>query len=176
MIPSKYFDEAELVWYANHMLERSDTTVRVSALEHETTFDLRFLAETSQGKKTSAIIEYQWDRSEGVLQIARLWKMQNPALPYDYARSGKREKNLMRLKGWAFNAPVMTPARERIIAVVEGREFRHDHEGKIRASVLAQVAANSDYDDVATIAVKDGAKPKHSVILFDAPLAPIPGM
>lgn len=145
----------------------SDTTVRVYSLERETDSDMRFSAETSQGKKTAAIIEYQWHRSEGVLQIARLWKMHNPALPYDYAQSGKPEKNLMSLKKWGFNAPVMTPARNKVVESVETREFRNDRDGSIRAAVLRQVSENTDYDDVATIAVKEFIKPKNVLANFE---------
>jgi hypothetical protein len=168
VLPNQYFEDAELLWYVNHMLEHSDTSVRVDALEAQSTFDMRFSASTSQNKQTAAIIEYQWHRSEGVLQIAKLWKMHNPALPYDYARSGKAEKNLMILKGWGFTAPVLTPAREKVIEAIERREFRHDQEGKIRARVLTEVAHNKDYDDVATIAVKAYAEPKRDVIPFEA--------
>lgn len=172
VIPSEYFETAELLWYVNHVLERSDTSVRVDYLEAESTFDMRFSATTSQDKRTVAVIEYQWHRSEGVLQIGRLWKIHNPALPYDYARSGKPEKNLMLLKGWGFTAPVLTPAREKVIENVERREFRHDHDGRIRARVLTQVADNKDYDEVATIAVKAYAEPKHDIIPFEAESEP----
>jgi hypothetical protein len=172
LLPSQYFETAELLWYVNHVLEQSDTTVRVDSLEAESTFDMRFSARTSQGKKTAAIVEYQWHRSEGVLQIGRLWKMHNPALPYDYARSGKPEKNLMHLKGWGFTAPILTPAREKVLANIERREFRHDREGLIRARALREIAANKDYDDVATIAIKEYAKPKRDVILFDVSCDP----
>ena len=89
---------------------------------------------------------------------------------------GKSEKNLLLLKGWGFNAPVITPARDKVVESVEKRQFRHDHEGRIRATVLAQVAENRDYDDVATIAVKDFAKPKHSVIVFEPDVIMKPGL
>lgn len=168
MLPNQYFEEAELLWYVNHVLEQSSTTVRVDALEAQSPFDMRFSAKTSQDKKTAAIVEYQWHRSEGVLQIGRLWKMHNPALPYDYVRSGKPEKNLMLLKGWGFTAPVLTPARDKVIENIERREFRHDHEGRIRACALSEVAGNKDYDEVATIAVKRYAEPKRDVIPFEA--------
>lgn len=176
MIPSEYFEVTEILWYVNHMLEKSGTTVRVDALEEESTFDMRFSATTSQGKKTAAIIEYQWDRSEGVLQVARLWKMHNPALPYNYARPGKPEKNLMLLKGWGFNAPVLTPAREKVVGKIERRGFHNDLDGTVRARALQIVAENKDYDEVATIAIKEYAKPKRDVILFEPVREPGPSL
>jgi hypothetical protein len=176
VLPGQYFEESELLWYVNHVLEQSHTTLRVHALEAQSTYDMRFSATTSQGKKTAAIIEYQWHRSEGVLQIAKLWKTHNPDQPYDYARSGKPEKNLMLMKGWAFNAPVLTPAREKVVENIGRREFRHDHEGKIRASVLGQAAANMDYDNVATIAAKAYAEPKRIIALFEPKLTAEPSV
>lgn len=168
MFPSRYFEPAELLWYVNYVLEQSETSVRVDSFEAESTFDMRFSASTSQGKKTAAIIEYQWHRSEGVMQVGKLWKMHNPALPYDYSRNGKPEKNLMLLKGWGFTAPVITPARVKVLETIGRREFRNDHEGKIRARAIGQVADNNDYDEVATIAVKGYAGPKRDVIPFEA--------
>ena len=168
MLPSQYFEADELLWYVNHVLERSQTSVRVSAFEAESSFDIRFSASTSQGKATAAIVEYQWHRSEGVMQIGKLWKMHNPALPYDYERNGKDEKNLLLLKGWGLSAPVITPARSKVLEAIDRREFRNDHEGKIRARTIELVLENRDYDDVATIALKGYAEHKHDVIPFEA--------
>lgn len=168
MLPSQYFEPDELLWYVNHVLEQSETSVRVNAFEAESTFDMRFSASTSQGKTTAAIVEYQWHRSEGVMQISKLWKMHNPALPYDYARNGKTEKNLMLLKGWGYNAPVITPARSKVLETIGRRDFRNDHQGMIRARVVEQANENRDYDDFATIAVKGYSEPKRDVISFEA--------